>query len=616
MKTTKRFAISFFTPMLIIGMLAGCNKYLDTDPEDFIAPTTYYKTEAQITTALMGIYDVLGERSDASTYSRGLVTDLIFATDQVYARSFSSSISPTIYYEGDASTPLFTNCWAALYEGINRANLLLENVDNADAPEAVKNTVKGEALFLRAYFHFLLVTYWGDVPLKTHSTASAENSFAARDPAAEIYHQVISDMTTAAELVKDIDAWGHNGRVSQTAVQGILARVCLYAAGRLNQPSFYAEAREWALKVINSGKHSLSPDYRQIFINHCEDKYDIRECIWEIEFFGNGAGSNIFEAERFAAWMGIKNSHEDLYNYGTFSTTGPFYNLYEAADLRRDWCISPYYYSGNNSLTRIYYPVTLSWGRFPAKWRREYEATLPLNKNFGSVNFPVLRYADVLLMFAEAENEVNGPTAAAYDAINQVRRRAFGTGSRVLSITLDDKGTGYSSAPTITLSPSNAANGANNGAMASATVSGGKLTAINIISGGAFYANPPQVTITGTGSGASATAVLAPVPDADLNAGLSKEDFSNAVRDERARELAFEGLRKADLLRWKTFIPVMKNMIDIINTTAPANSTYSFSGKATALLPYNSISDRDTLFPIPSLEMSVNKAITQNNPGW
>lgn len=476
--------------------------------------------------------------------------------------------------------------------------------------------VRGEALFLRGYFHFLLVTYWDDVPLKLQSSSSAEDVFIPRTPSAEVYQQVISGMTVAEGLLKDIDTWGHNGRVSKTAAAGILSRVCLYAAGRLNQQAFYANAREWALKVINSGKNELNPDYRQIFINHSENKYDIKECIWEIEFFGNGVGSNIFEAERFARWMGIKNDHAGLRPYGTFSTTGPFYNLYEATDLRRDWCISPYYFSGNNSLNRIYYPTTVTWGRFTAKWRREYEVVLPLDPNFGLVNFPVLRYSDVLLMFAEAENEINGPTPAAYNAINLVRSRAYGSGSRVLSITVDDNGAGYSTVPTVTISPSDSENGANNGALASAVVSGGEVTAIDVISGGAFYTLTPEITITGVGTGASATAVLSSIPESDLSPGMDKEGFFNAIKDERARELAFEGLRKADLLGWKTLLPVMKDMVARINSDAPANSTYSFTGRDNALLPYTNISGRDTLFPIPMLEMSINKAITQNNPGW
>lgn len=94
MKKMKRLIIIIITA-LSIAALPGCKKYLATDPEDFLAPSTYYKDEAQLTAGLMGVYDVLGERSTASTYSRGLVTDLNFAIDEAYARTFSSSISPT-----------------------------------------------------------------------------------------------------------------------------------------------------------------------------------------------------------------------------------------------------------------------------------------------------------------------------------------------------------------------------------------------------------------------------------------------------------------------------------------------------------------------------------------
>ncbi|MFT4093994.1 MAG: RagB/SusD family nutrient uptake outer membrane protein [Niabella sp.] len=528
-------------PFLLLGILSlcSCKKYLATKPQDFLAPETYYNTEADLTAALMSVYDELGDK-DEGTYSRNLIVELALPTDEAYMRTTTNSAAaPSLFYTADASMTQFQTCWSNLYVGINRANLLLENIDKAAVSDSVKSVIRGEALFLRAYYHFVLVSYWGDVPLKLHSTQSAEDVVTPRSPSAAVYAQVIEDMTQAETLVRDVAAIGFSGRISKTAVEGVLARVCLFAAGRLKQPAYYKEARDWAWKVIQSGEHTLNSSYAQIFINQAQDIYDIGESMWEVEFYGNGIGTSYFEAERFGAVIGIRNDNEILYNMGWLIATGTLYNLYDTADLRRDRCLSTFYYSGNNTATHVSYPATLKWGRYPAKWRREEELQSPLAKNYGSVNFPLLRYADVLLMFAEADNEWNGaPTQEAYDAVNQVRRRAYGK-------------------------------------------------SLN-----------------------TADAV------ADVPTGLTYSQFAAFIKNERARELAFEGIRKLDLLRWGTFISTMKSMVDSINLNAPTSSSYSYSGNATALLPYQNVSDRDTLFPIPTLEMSVNTAITNNNPGW
>jgi hypothetical protein len=119
------------------------------------------------------------------------------------------------------------------------------------------------------------------------------------------------------------------------------------------------------------------------------------------------------------------------YCYGFVKGTARLFNKYDATgkDLRRDWNLTTYTWAVNNTTnvaTKTAIAKTVQFGRDAAKWRREYELLNPKDKNQTGINFPVLRYADVLLMFAEAENQVNGPTAAAYEAVNQVRRRGYG----------------------------------------------------------------------------------------------------------------------------------------------------------------------------------------------
>lgn len=524
--------------MLSILLLhSSCERYLDTKPINFTVVEEYYSNEEELTSALMAVYSELGNTNEG-TYSRFLSLEAQGANDEMLRRGSNNSVFADLY-NASASYDRFFICWTTLYSGIQRANLLLENIDKAQVSQQFKDKIKGEALFLRAYFHFVLVSYWGDIPLKLKATNALSEINIGKTSSKIIYEVIISDMTSAENLVDDILSFGHPGRVSKSAVAGVLARVCLSAAGRLNEPSYYLLAKDWALKVMQTGIHILNPDYKKIFINHSADIYDIKESIWEVEFYRDN-GLFINEGERFGSTIGIRNNDDKTgFMQGGYSATAVLYDLYKSGDLRRDWNISTFYYLyniRNNPL--VYYPSNYKWGRYVAKWRREYQ-TKEYNKNFGGTNWPLLRYADVLLMFAEAENQLNGPTQEAYAVVNQVRRRAYG-----------------------------------------------------------FPVNLENST-------------------ADLPSGLNKETFFLWIKDERARELAFEGLRKLDLLRWGLLSNTMDKMIVSINTTAPAASrnTLGYSGKEATLLPYQNFTSRDLLFPIPTQEISLNRLISQNI-GW
>lgn len=607
----------FITVFAITALTTSCEKFLDTSPTDFLAPETYYKNETQLTAALMAIYSEMGNINE-HTYSRFLSIEAPGSNDEEWYRSSTALVAPL--YNVDAANSRFIGCWQNLYSGIGRANALLENIDKAEGSVTVKNAIKGEAMFMRAYYYFILVSYWGDVPLVLKTTKSPEDVNVERTPQSDIYKFIIQDMTAAEALVYDVSTLGNPGRVSKTTAEGILARVCLYAAGRLNDNSYYPQAREWALKCMNSGKHALNPDYRQIFINHSADKYDLKESMWEVEFYGNNTGTTR-EYERFGSTIGIINNATLAadnvgFMQGTYVSTGTLFNLFNSSDLRRDWAMAPYSYTGSEgSRPIIPYDNSFVWGRPVAKWRREYQTFLPRVKNFGSTNWPLLRYADVLLMFAEAENQVNGPTASAYDAINAVRRRALGTGNKVTSITITNGGSGYTTAPLVKISAGSLAGGTNNSATAYATVSGGRVTAITLTSPGAFYSSAPAITFEGTtGTGAAATAVTGATNplDANLTPGLNKTAFFNALKDERSRELCFEGFRKLDLVRWGIFLQTMKNMETTIKTSAPVAASGTYQGRVAASLAYTNVTGRDVLFPIPALEFTLNSKLTQN----
>lgn len=515
----------------------GCKKFLTTKPSDFVTPTANYSTESQMMDALAGVYDVLGQNRKY-LYANDFFT-YVFACDDLSFYQRSSMTSGVAVYNFDYTEPILDETWQALYTGIERANNLIANIDVPKSMDPTeKNAILGEALFLRGYYYFLLVSNFGDVPLRLEPTTvtGATTVSVPRTPAADVYAQIIKDMTDAEGKVYPANHFSDGSRVSQTTVDGILARVCLTMAGYpLQDTKMYAQALTWAKKVQQSGLHQLNPDYSQVFIDEMQDKYEIsnRENMWEVQFTGNVTG--IFQEEgRLGNTNGITYSAANFadtgYSYGFIDATAKLYNLYDSGDLRRDWAIAPYYYKGTNRANR----GSLLYDRNAGKWRRSYETLTPKNKNFNGTNFPILRYSDVLLMLAEAENQVNGPTQVAYDAINEVRRRGYG-------LPVDE---------------------------------------------------PSEL--------------------ADLPAGLSKQDFQTAIQDERARELCFECLRRPDLIRWGIWTQTMKETASQMHADLDGNSGWSYA----SLGATNAASStKYLLFPIPSSEISVNKAATQN-PGY
>jgi hypothetical protein len=528
------FALSFITLFC-----CGCKKFLATKPTDFLSPEYYYDTESNLLDALSGVYQPLGS---ASTYGDALFFNLGAGTDETF-RASSSSTTGVWVYNYDYTDTYLNAFWQQLYIGIERANLLISNINLAPIDSTERQAILGETLFLRGYYYYLLASNWGGVPLRITPTASPDDIAVPRSSVQEVYAQVLKDMEAAEPMVYTSTYLGYASRVSRTVVEGVLARVCLTMAGYpLRDNARYADALMWAQKVQASGEHTLittavNPDndnksgFSQVFVNEEQDKYDVRETMWEAEEKGNRTDGYISDG-RLGNDIGIgytaPNYADSGYCYGTIRVTARFFNLYQPGDLRRDWAIGPFSYNSTTG-ARSYFTASQIYNRNAAKWRRTYETVTPKDKNYNGTNFPLLRYADVLLMLAEGENQVNGPTQTAYDAINQVRRRGYGK---------------------------------------------------------------PLTTADAT---------------ADLKAGLNQADFQQAIQDERSRELCYETFRRPDLIRWGIFVSTMNAVGAEIKA---GGGTYSYGSLAGL-----NVTQRDLLFPIPSGEMSVNKAITQN-PEW
>ena len=521
--------------ILVMGSLS-CTKMLDTKPTDFISPDSYYKTPADLQTALNGVYRAL---TSVQVYGNNYLYMFNTNTDDSYGRIIENTPS----YQYDAADSKNEQFWQGLYTGIHRANMLLEHIDAVNMDATKKNVIKGETLFLRSFMHFMLVSNYGDVPLIINSTASVTDVNVARTPMVQVYEQIAKDMIVAEDLLKTqtATALGFGGKITKTAVAGMLARVYMYWAGfPIKDVSKYKDALLWSKKVVQptdgAPEHALNPDYTAIFINYAKDIYDVKESMWELEFYGNRAGATDLTNSYTGRFCGIRCTDVDKGNSVAYvKATRKLLDSYEidptnttkSLDLRRDWNCANYYWNGVPAVYTLY--ANSGWNRDAGKWRREYELVAPKDKDFTPQNFPMLRYADVLLMLAEAENQVNGPSVLAYDAINQVRRRAYGL----------------------------------------------------------LLPTPPKPTV-----------------NADLPTGLSQEQFHQYIRDERARELCYEALRRNDLIRWGNFVGDMK----AFQTYALANGGTAAEITAAA----SKISARNIFMPIPIRDMNLNKELVQN----
>jgi len=413
MKKIKILLIAVF-----IGIIS-CDNALETVPTDFIAPEFYYNNENELNNALNGVYSVL-----RYVYSENLNIHFDVA-DEEYGQVGASNLMSN--YNLNSTEKRVTATWKALYRGIEFANKLLENIDKANLNEDALNEIVGQAKFLRVYYYFILVSNWGDVPLKIKSTVSVSDTRYERTPSAEVFDFIIKEMEEAEQLVKPISDYNYAGRVTKSAVQGILARVYLYRAGfPENDPKGFENSLKWSQKIIASGLHSLNNDYSQVFINLIQDKYDLQESIWEVEFYYEGATDIYNNGSRLGVINGIPQTITALgYSASQLRPHGALFYKYEPTDSRRDWCIAPYSFQGNNANNpKVNWTSTQIFQRFIGKYRREYELTASKQNNYLPTNFPLLRYADVLLMAAEAENEINGPTSLAHEYLNQVRTRA------------------------------------------------------------------------------------------------------------------------------------------------------------------------------------------------
>ena len=460
----------FISGMAMLSLTA-CDDFLDVDPDSTSANTEFiYNNEGEISTALNGVY---AQILSGNTFGNNLYKDFQLNSDVDFSTNTSETASGNkpARFDTRSDAGNINSLWNALYKGVETANEFIFNLKNSKlyeekmkteiadgentggvVTEEVPNVTKltqmmGEAKVMRAMFYHELLSYWGDIPFTFKATYETNNLYPEVTDRQVVSDSLIADLRHAAEwMLSDKDATlDAPERISKEAAYAMIARLALQAGGyslnhdandvngyKMTRPSNYKEyyqiARDYAKKVIDAGGHSLNKSFRDVFVdecNHIVNKGD--DAIFEIPF-----GKNFSGAWGYA--QGPKsevdaNNEADFSNQAWGSTSGNvrttrFYrHMFKEGDARRDYVCGTWGYS-NQGLPAINFSYTM----YNNKWSKLWN-TVGLGKastgNTG-INFAYIRYADVLLMFAEADNEVNGaPTQEAIDAVNQVRRRAY-----------------------------------------------------------------------------------------------------------------------------------------------------------------------------------------------
>lgn len=451
----KRHIKSLFIPLALGSMLAfsSCESYLDVENPSTISQETVFSSVGYANSAVTGIYNSLmgddGYGSRISTLYPNASDDIrIGGTYNPLDRRGISGfgISPD---NSEMNKPFLQ-----LYQGIERANIAIKYIQLSDlytngtpAEQTTMRKLHGEALTLRAIFYHELIRNWGDVPAPFVPSADQADLYVAKTDQDVIYDQLLEDLKVAEDLVPwKSESGDPSTRITKSAVKGLRARIALARGGyalrrdtrqmerRANYKDYYEIARQETLDIIQSGRHSLNPSFEQVFkdLHTGNSGGATNEMIFEIGAFGGNSKtdsklgySNGLRIDKSSKYGQANGQLEVVPTY--------FYEFDSIADVRRDVTIAFFQVdkSDNKELTRL---TLMRDGKFRKYWT-SIDGTA---QNLG-INWPVIRYADVLLMFAEAENELNGPTAQAIDAYEQVRKRAYAGNLGRMGITPTDK---------------------------------------------------------------------------------------------------------------------------------------------------------------------------------
>lgn len=438
--------ISGFVFIVIIAIQPGCKKYLQVDPLTGFGPETVFGSVTNARMAVLGAYQRL--TGDIGYGSRLSIffpydTDIMMGAngngDNGRKDMNRYNLTPT---NNELEAP-----FERLFQGVERANICIKYIpkmelyeNGTDMEKAKLRRLYGEALTLRAQCYTELVRNWGDLPAQWLPSEDQPNLFLAKTDRDSIYDHLLADLKEAEALVpwrSELAAIGDpiDERITKGAVKGLRARIAMYRGGYSlrrdntmkrgsNHLQYYQIAADETLDIIESQEHKLAPDYRNLWKNsvnaHRLDPDG--EIIFEIALIATDGKIGYFN--------GVE---------GGVMVVPTYFYSFDSLDTRRDVIAAPFTVNADGTLkgtnlTQVYE------GIYRRNWVSNPSFDNAVRSQFMGLNWPVIRYSDVLLMYAEADNELNnGPSAKAIEVFEQVRKRGFGSNQTEIGVTPTDK---------------------------------------------------------------------------------------------------------------------------------------------------------------------------------
>jgi len=415
-----RHSIQLWALLVAIGFsLTGCDTYLEEEPRDLVSPSNFFNTPSEFELAIVGLYDIY---KDNSLHGKiGLDRYYENGADVIGPNRVFGQVEPTQSYslsesnigaiDQGAGAPL---TWQNLYAIIFNANTILDQLtSNANISQDEKNKFEAESLFLRAYAYYHLTNLWGNVPYYRDNLPIGEIQILPRLDKTLIRDEILADLQRAQDLLPSAYETNGLGRASKWTAATLMVKIYLIQKKWL-------EARDKAVEIITGSPHDLLDDYAAVFDPNNE--YN-QESIWEIDFVKDTDANDWVDhftprirdepkdpSKQDALSAALAERNEGFTGYGLAIPLPDYVNKFPLDDLRR-----------SSNIATEYLGFELNFAYMPKMWNLD-QINSPRG-NHGD-NKIIFRMADVYLMAAEAENELNGP-GGAYLYINRVRERAF-----------------------------------------------------------------------------------------------------------------------------------------------------------------------------------------------
>ena len=427
MKNNKKFlqrALLIGIPALLIVFQSCKKSFLDVHAAGNVSETQFWRDQTDATAAVDGMYANLHEWSNIAFAPIAVESMGSDDVDKGSSPTDAAFMNDFHFFTANSGEGQISDFWGGEYKTINLANQILDNVPGINMDATLKNRYLAEAKFIRAYAYFRLVRAFGDVPLRLHVPKAATEYNIPRAPKAQVWAAIETDLTDAAAVLPQSYAAADIGRITKGAALALHAKAAMYQGK-------WADVLNYTNQVMGLG-YTLFPNYEQMFRTNNKNN---SESIFEIQCMlipNNPTASN----SQYSQVQGVRGSTGGGWGFNVPSDA--LVAAYETGDPRMDATII---FRGETTPEGDVIPATGDNPRYNQKSYVPFSLYVSGFNEGCQQNKIVLRYADVLLMNAEANNEL-GNTTAALASLEMVRARARAGNNAILpKVTTTDKAT-------------------------------------------------------------------------------------------------------------------------------------------------------------------------------